>query len=831
MKAPLFSRLLWAMLAIALIPLLISMAILFFSIHRTGQQLAGRVAAATDQQASEDLQMRARQVAGEVSRYLAGCEDDLRLAASLADNGASLLDFFQIRKDEVWYRSDTGGSSREVREKIPRYLFLSLTDREGRQRLLIRNDRLVPPSEQSLPGQEFPSDEYLRHAARLAPGEIHVSHLQGFHVTKKEQLAGAAEPELADGGARYHGYIRFTAPLSSPDGRKTGLISLALDHRHLMEFTQHILPGQGGTTVFPSYQSGNYAFMFDDKGWIITHPKFWDIRGTDRATGRPVPPYTSSSSPADIASGRIPFNLDHAGFIHPSYPRVSQLVRKGESGHLDTTNVGGARKIMAFAPIPYRTGDYRRHGIFGGITIGFQVDQFHEPARAVTTMIGGHLRQHLQESAIILGLTVLLVILCAAAISRGITRPLALLTKEAGLLARGERSTPVEVASHDEVGQLADSFNRMAAELEHRRQGLLEAMERLRASQEESLAERDFKENILESISSAILTFSTEGFLTSVNGTGRRLLGSPPVEGSHFTDIFHDWPGLSQRMEEVLHKQRPYGRESLRITRENADRFFDVGFFPIGDEGSRGITLTIRDETEKERMRQEMLRMDRLVSLGRLSAGIAHEVRNPLTGISLLLDDLHDRLATDPEKQHLMAKALNEIERVERLVSSLLSYAAPPQTEFRPTDLNLIIEDTLLFFRKSCEHQGITLSSRLAPVPPFPMDGDKIRQALFNLLKNALEALPQGGEISIVTSVDRHSACITISDNGTGIAEEDLPLLFEPFFTRKGAGTGLGLSITQRIVAEHHGTIAVSSSSGKGTAFTIRLPIPQNNEP
>jgi signal transduction histidine kinase len=817
------------MLAIALIPLLISSTVLFFSIDRTGEQLAGRVATAADQQASEDLQMRARLVAGEVSRYLAACEDDLHLAASLAGDNDNLLAFYRNRKDEVWYRSTTDGSSREVRKKIPRYLFLSLTDGGGRQNLLIRNDRLVTPSEQSLPGHEFPSDGYLRHAARLAPGEIHVSHLQGFHITKDEQLAGASEPDLAVGGARYRGYIRFSTPLFSPDGKKTGLISLALDHRHLMEFTQHILPGQGGTTVFPSYQSGNYAFMFDDEGWIITHPKYWDIRGTDRATGGPVPPYSSSSSPADIASGRIPFNLDHAGFIHPSYPRVSQLVRKGESGHLDTTNVGGARKIMAFAPIPYRTGNYGRHGIFGGITIGFQVDQFHEPARAVTALIGSHLRQHLQESAIILGLTVLLVILCAAAISRGITRPLALLTQEAGLLAQGERTTPVEVTSHDEIGQLADSFNRMAAELEHRRQGLLEAMDRLQASQEESLAERDFKENILESISSAILTFSPEGLLTSVNGTGRRLLGSTPAEGSHFTAIFHDWLDLSKRMEEVLHKGRPYGRESLRINRENADRYFDVGFFPIGDEGCRGMTLTIRDETEKERMRQEMLRMDRLVSLGRLSAGIAHEVRNPLTGISLLLDDLHDRLATDPEKQLLMAKALNEIERVERLVSSLLSYAAPPLTEFRPTDLNLIIEDTLLFFRKSCEHQGIVLTSNLAPVPPFPMDGDKIRQALFNLLKNALEALPEGGEISIVTSVDRHSACITITDSGPGIAEEDLPLLFEPFFTRKGAGTGLGLSITQRVVAEHHGTIAVSTSSGRGTAFTLRLPIPHNS--
>src|SRR6266700_3216574 len=133
----------------------------------------------------------------------------------------------------------------------------------------------------------------------------------------REKLAGAPDPENAF-GKRYSGVIRFGAPLFDARGRFAGMVLLSLDHRHLMEFSQHILPGKNAETVFPSYKSGNYAFIFDDDGWIITHPKFWDIRGLD-PSGRPLPPYSERSSPADVEKGRIPFNLDHAGFVHPNY--------------------------------------------------------------------------------------------------------------------------------------------------------------------------------------------------------------------------------------------------------------------------------------------------------------------------------------------------------------------------------------------------------------------------------------------------------------------------------------------------------------------------------
>jgi signal transduction histidine kinase len=145
--------------------------------------------------------------------------------------------------------------------------------------------------------------------------------------------------------------------------------------------------------------------------------------------------------------------------------------------------------------------------------------------------------------------------------------------------------------------------------------------------------------------------------------------------------------------------------------------------------------------------------------------------------------------------------------------------------EFRQSDLNQVVHDTVLLMHRQCERQKVRISMNVADLAPFRFDPEKIKQALLNITRNSLEAIPDGGEIIIATSADADHVIITISDTGPGIREADLPLIFEPFFTRKGAGTGLGLSITQRIVEEHRGEISVESGATCGTVFTLKLPL------
>ena len=364
----------------------------------------------------------------------------------------------------------------------------------------------------------------------------------------------------------------------------------------------------------------------------------------------------------------------------------------------------------------------------------------------------------------------------------------------------------------------------MAAELELRKQSLLSTLDELRESRMEILDERNFKTSILESLSSAIATFSTDGRLTSINGTGRLFLGDHVEQGMHYSEVYRGWGDLSERVARVLASHTGYGRQPLNI-RQKEMTHFDIGFYPIGADAEQGITVSIRNETEKEKLREEMMRLDRLASLGKLSAGIAHEVRNPLTGISLLLDDLHDQAAGGSSEQHLIKKALEEIERVERLISALLNYSSPARAEFRECDLNRVVSDTMLLMRRPCERQQVALAMEAGTIPPVRLDPEKIKQAVLNIIRNAQEALAGGGRITVATAVREGCAVVSIGDDGSGIAAEDLPLIFEPFFTRKGAGTGLGLSITQRIVEEHGGKIQVESAPGQGTLFTISLPL------
>ena len=823
-----FKKILVITLLLSLLPLFVSSVILLVNLQSISSRLSAEIAESDDSQASESLQMRAREVAENVSDLLHQCENDLMFLSRSRLDRSALLDFYQTRRNEVWARSGSAQAPQETREFLPLYRSIALIDRNGRELVAIRDGSFLTAAQLrnvSNPADtEFKSEEYFQKIRALKRGEVYVSHLTGFHVLKNEQLVGAGDPESAFDGKSYQGVIRFGSPLFDASGAFAGMVVLSLDHRHLMEFTQHLDPGKKFATVFPSYMSGNYAFLFDDEGWIITHPKYWDIRGLDQ-NGTPVPPYTERSSKADIASGRIPYNLDYAGFIHPGYPAVAAEARNQHIGYVDITNVGGAKKIMAYAPIIYDTGDYRRYGIFGAVTIGYQVDQFHDAARKGSRLIKSQLDEHRRTSAAIILATALLSALSAWLLSRGISVPLRQLTEGAGKLAAGDGHVRVTVSSADEIGDLANTFNYMADELELRKQSILSTLDELRKSRLEILDERNFKASVLESISSAIATFSPDGSLTSINGTGRQLLGNEVTQGMHYSELYRGWGNLSERIAQVLASHAGYGREPFRFDRGAGMSHFDVGFYPIGIDAEQGLTVTVRNETEKEKLREEMTRLDRLASLGKLSAGIAHEVRNPLTGISLLLDDLHDQAATSQDDRQMIKKALAEIERVERLITALLNYSSPVRAAFREYDLNRVLCDTVLLMRRPCERQQVQLTMEEGAVPPFRFDPEMIKQAVLNMVRNAQEALPGGGHIAVASALRDGWAVVSIADDGSGIAVEDLPLIFEPFFTRKGAGTGLGLSITQRIVEEHGGTIRAESEPGAGTRFTIELPL------
>jgi PAS domain S-box-containing protein len=257
-------------------------------------------------------------------------------------------------------------------------------------------------------------------------------------------------------------------------------------------------------------------------------------------------------------------------------------------------------------------------------------------------------------------------------------------------------------------------------------------------------------------------------------------------------------------------------------------KIFDIARTPLLDNALRpyGTIIVFEDITEKISLQQRLLTSEKLASIGLLSAGVAHEINTPLTGISSYIQMLQKKL-TDTHYAQILEKVEAQTDRVARIIKNLLAFARnPSDTSFHRVDIKESLEEILSLIDYKLKNMNIRLDLELNPIPPIHAQGERLQQVFINIILNALDAMPQGGTLGIRLTEGEGQAIVRISDTGAGIKPEHLTHIFDPFFTTKGIGkgTGLGLSISYAIVKEHDGHIQVASEIGKGSAFTITLP-------
>ena len=293
--------------------------------------------------------------------------------------------------------------------------------------------------------------------------------------------------------------------------------------------------------------------------------------------------------------------------------------------------------------------------------------------------------------------------------------------------------------------------------------------------------------------------------------------------------------GFIQAVEHVLELGTP---GKLRLAHRNLKgeiRFQKRRLSPL-KEGDRtcGVLVIVEDITEFRRLLDQTIQSEKLVDVGRLATGIAHEINNPLSVISYAVQLLQREQFIGDEPTELLARIAAETERLKVLTGGLTSFSRREETHLKPVDLNQVIRDVLLLVQYELSHKQIEVVENLAALPLVQADANKLKQVFFNLLINAAQALPRGGRIMISSGRENTSVFALVSDNGPGIDLKKREQIFEPFFTTKkdGEGTGLGLYLCRNILTDHQGSLDLDESRETGAAFRLRLPLSTKlNEP
>lgn len=358
----------------------------------------------------------------------------------------------------------------------------------------------------------------------------------------------------------------------------------------------------------------------------------------------------------------------------------------------------------------------------------------------------------------------------------------------------------------------------------------------------------NFYKSIIQNINSGLIAIDLKGEITFANRLAATMLGYKRDEliSKNVCEFFENDEESQKCLRSLFIPGKKIDDKEIKFKKKNKRSIFvGLNVSPIHDENNHfdGIILLFRDLTEIRQLKQQIERMERLALLGELSAGIAHEIRNPLAGIKASAQVLEEGINDENLQSQIVSRMIREVDKANRLLKEFFKFAKPTKPNLKFHDPELILDGIYLLLKPKLQKNGIEFLSEIDPeIPQVYIDETQIEQVLVNLFLNSIDAMPNGGKLKIraykkslniiknyrdsLKSNNRslNYVIIEISDSGLGIPKGDLEKIFNPFYTTKSNGLGLGLSICSRLTEENSGKIDVNSEQGKGTTFTLAFP-------
>ncbi len=421
--------------------------------------------------------------------------------------------------------------------------------------------------------------------------------------------------------------------------------------------------------------------------------------------------------------------------------------------------------------------------------------------------------------AIILG------ILGSIFFARRITRPISRLVQSTIAAAEGDLNQVIDIRTGDEIEELGENFNHMIVQIRYHRE---ELENRLR----EIISLKAYTDNILSSMTNGLITADSQMRVVTLNERAAQILGKKKEESAGFplATLLSEQHPLYSMMSETFAKEREIFHSEMMMKKNGESLWLTASTSVLTDgEGKKiGVLAVFEDITEIKALEERLRQADRLAALGTLSAGLAHEIKNPLSAIKTFVQLLPRKIENPSFMEKFNTTVPREIDRINQLVEDLLELTRKRKRTFVPLDVNLLILQVINLYDEEMKKRKIHFEDHLdRAIPSVEGDPDTLYRAFSNLTINAIQAMPEGGSLAISSAWDtlRSQIRIIFRDTGIGMDEETSKHLFNPFFTTKERGVGLGMALTHKIIEDHQGIIEVTSEKGKGTTFILNLPV------